>query len=268
MASYLITGANRGIGLELVTQLAEAPSSQVSIVFAASRQSEPSDSRASSPLQNLIDASSGRVVHVPMVITSRTSLDKAAAEVEAHLAKLGHGNGDTKGLDVLINNAGVMPPSFQGIAKMDNLRYALEVNVEAVHETIAAFLPLLQRGTLKKVVNITTTLGSITQAPKYTWAPFPAYKISKAAMNMLTVLYAQEYAKEGFTIFGISPGWLKTEMGSQQADLDVDVGVKAVLDNIFQSTPEKYNGTFQNVRVPGWENKEGPNQYDGKVVPW
>jgi NAD(P)-dependent dehydrogenase (short-subunit alcohol dehydrogenase family) len=152
MASYLITGANRGIGLELVTQLAQAPSSQVSIVFAASRQSEPSN--ASSPLQNLIDTSSGRVVHVPMVITSRASLDKAAAEVEAHLAKLGDGSGDTKGLDVLINNAGVMPLSPQGIAMMDNLRYALEVNVEAAHETIAAFLQLLQRGTLKKVVNM------------------------------------------------------------------------------------------------------------------
>ncbi len=146
MSSYLITGAGRGLGLELVTQLVQAPASQVSVVFAASRR-EPS-----SPLQKLIDSSSGRVVHVPMVITERASLDKAAAEVEAKL-------GD-KGLDVLINNAGVMPPTFEGIAKMDNLRYALEVNVEAVHETIAAFLPLLKKGTLKKVVNMYVAIPS------------------------------------------------------------------------------------------------------------
>ena len=56
-------------------------------------------------------------------------------------------------------------------------------------------------------------------------------------------------------------------MGSQNADLDVDVGAKAVLDILLNSTPE-LNGAFQNIRVPGWENVEGPNQYDGRAVPW
>ncbi|KAK4939684.1 hypothetical protein LTR10_020074 [Elasticomyces elasticus] len=255
MASYLITGAGRGLGLELATQLAGLPTTQVSIVFAAIRSSTPP-----SALQALIEKSEGRVVAVTsMIITDRTSLDKAVAQVEAQLKG--------KGLDVLINNAGALPPAFDGIAKMDNLRYAFEVNVEAVHDVTSAFLPLLKKGTAKKVVNISTTLGSIDHAPKYKWAPFPAYKISKAALNMLTVQCAQEYAQEGFTVFAVSPGWLRTDLGTENADLDVSVGAQATLHVIGNSTTED-NGTFRNILVPGWENKEGPNQYDGKIVPW
>lgn len=162
MASYLITGAGRSLGLELAAQLASLPTDQVSTVFATIRSSTPP-----SGLQALIDRSNGRVVAVPStVITDRASLDQAAARVEAHL-------GGDKGLDVLVNNAGVMPGAFEGIAKMDNLRYALEVNVEAVHETTAAFLPLLKKGNLKKVVNmyVSTTITITTiPAPK---SPLP-----------------------------------------------------------------------------------------------
>ena len=142
MASYLITGAGRGLGLELATQLANLPASQVSNVFAAIRSSTPPTA-----LQTLVDHSKGRVIPVTeMLVTDRASLDKAVANVEALL--------DGKGLDVLINNAGVMPPAFEGIAKMDNLRYAFEVNVEAVQETTSAFMPLLKKGTAKKVINM------------------------------------------------------------------------------------------------------------------
>ena len=56
-------------------------------------------------------------------------------------------------------------------------------------------------------------------------------------------------------------------MGSEKADLDVDVGAKAVLDVMTNSSAES-NGKFLNIRVPGWENAERPNQYDGKGVPW
>lgn len=66
---------------------------------------------------------------------------------------------------------------------------------------------------------------------------------------------------------GLGSQWLKTDMGSQSADLDVDVGAKAILDITLNSKPE-FNGTFQNIRVAGWEDKEGPNRYDGKQVGW
>ncbi|GLA44394.1 hypothetical protein AnigIFM63309_003156 [Aspergillus niger] len=91
---------------------------------------------------------------------------------------------------------------------------------------------------------------------------------------MLTVVYANELDKEGFTVFCVSPGltlnetqWLKTDLGSENADLPVDVGVTSVLD-ILHRTGQDGNGRFFNIHVPGWENAPGINQYDGKEVPW
>ena len=140
MASYLVTGAGRGLGLELVTQLLALEPSKVSTVFATTRSSP------SKALQDLIDKSKGRAVHIPLVVTDKSSIDKAVNLVDEKLAG--------KGLDVVVNNAGLQPLSPEGIASMDNLREALETNVEAVHNVTAAFLPLLRKSQLKKVVNM------------------------------------------------------------------------------------------------------------------
>lgn len=140
MASYLVTGSGRGLGLELVTQLLALPSSQVSTVFATTRSSP------TTALQSLIDKSNGRLVHIPLVVTDKSSIDNAVRLVDQKL------NG--KGLDVVINNAGIQPFTPNGIQNMDNLREAFEVNVEAVHNITAAFLPLLRKSQQKKVVNM------------------------------------------------------------------------------------------------------------------
>jgi NAD(P)-dependent dehydrogenase (short-subunit alcohol dehydrogenase family) len=140
MSSYLVTGGGRGLGFELVAELARRPECEVSIVFAATRSSP------SATLQQLIDRSNGKVAHVKMVITEKESIATAAVEVEKVVGG--------KGLDVLINNAGIMPLALDGIASMDNLGEAFKVNLEAVHHTTAAFLPLLRKGQQKKVFNM------------------------------------------------------------------------------------------------------------------
>lgn len=93
MSTYLITGAGRGIGLELARQLAKLDHTQVSKVFATTR-GEPSKG-----LSDLVGASAGRVAHVPCEVTATASVEKAVALVAAELAN--------NGLDVLINNVGV-----------------------------------------------------------------------------------------------------------------------------------------------------------------
>ncbi|KAK5047875.1 hypothetical protein LTR84_006063 [Exophiala bonariae] len=253
MASYLVTGASRGIGLELVKQLGKLPADQVSIVFAATRTKEPS-----AGLQQVIDASDGKIAHILLPITDKAGIAAAVPQLEARL-------GD-KGLDVLVNNAGVMGYTPGGTAAMTDLRETFEVNVEAVHNTTVALLPLVQKSKLKKVINISTTMGSMALAANYKFAPTPAYKITKAALNMLTVQYAQDFAQQGVTFLAVSPGWLKTDLGSQMADLEVDVGVKEVV-RIIQENGIESSGKFLNIRVPGWENKV-PNAYDGKSSPW
>ncbi|TVY55002.1 C-factor [Lachnellula cervina] len=258
MASYLITGASRGLGFELARQLLSLPASQVNKVFATTRADAPG-------LAELAQKSSGRLVVVKLDVTKEATIKEAAKEVEADLAG--------RGLDVLINNAGKMPWTPNGVATMDDLEDTFITNVLGVHRVTQAFFPLLQKGKLKKVANISSTLGSIALAPQYAAGPAPAYKITKTALNSLTVQYALGYEKEGFTFFAVSPGeadlslkWLKTDLGSQNADLSVEVGAKAALDKIIGAGKEQ-NGQFLNIKIEGWE-KTGPNQYDGVNPPW
>lgn len=103
MASFLITGASRGFGLALAHELAALPASDVSKVFATAREDVP-------VLAELVKMSPGRVVFVQLDVTNEASVEKAAAEVEAELAG--------KGLDVLINNAGVCQYAADGVQSM------------------------------------------------------------------------------------------------------------------------------------------------------
>ncbi|KAL8746434.1 MAG: hypothetical protein Q9190_001531 [Brigantiaea leucoxantha] len=253
MASYLITGASRGFGLALAQQLASLPASDVSKVFATARGDAPA-------LDELVKKSLGRVIYVQLDVTSEASIKQAAAKVEANLAD--------KGLDVLINNAGVCQYAADGVQSMDNLAESFTINVLGVHWVTRAFLSLLKKGTQKKVVNIATTLGSITLARGAHYLPAPAYKISKAAMNSLTVQYALDFEKEGFTFMALSPGWMKTDLGGgEMADLTANEGARASLDMIFRPGQE-LNGQYPKVLVKGWEKAEGNNQYDGTNSPW
>ncbi|KAL4865110.1 hypothetical protein BDV12DRAFT_211249 [Aspergillus spectabilis] len=252
MATYLITGSSRGLGLAMAAGLAALPESEVGFVFATSRQINAPG------LAELAEKTSGRVVPVQLDPNDPDSLRAAVKLVEERL--------QGKGLDVLVNNAGVQPVTDGRIEKMDDLTEVFHTNVTLTHLVSRAFMPLLRQGNRKTIANISSTVGSIAQAHKY---PFPvhAYKVSKAGLNMLTVQYALEYKEEGFSVFAISPGWLKTELGGRYADLTVETGAQETLKYIKQGGPE-HNGRFLNIHVPGWENAPGPNQYDGEDPPW
>ncbi|KAL2830318.1 short chain oxidoreductase [Aspergillus cavernicola] len=224
MFSYLITGAGRGLGLELTKQLRQRPPSEVSAIFATIRGT-PSET-----LQELVVEAQGRIVIVHLVVTEKEGIAAAVDQVKEKL--------DGRGLDVLINNAVITETSPDGAVSMGALRETLQVNVEAGHEVTVAFLALLREGREKKVLNLSSSVGSIALARLYAVAPHPAYKISKAALNNLTAQYALELEKDGFTFVVVSPGWLKTDMGGEYAQLDVSVGASAVLDVIARDGKE------------------------------
>ncbi|WDK15664.1 hypothetical protein CGRA01v4_06945 [Colletotrichum graminicola] len=109
----------------------------------------------------------------------------------------------------------------------ETLQESFDINVLGVHRVTRAFLPLLQQGKLKKVANISTTFGSLTMIPYLPFSPCPAYKISKAAMNALTVQYALDHGKEGFSFMALCPDWMKTELGGgDMAALTPEQGAK------------------------------------------
>ncbi|OJI99510.1 hypothetical protein ASPVEDRAFT_126259 [Aspergillus versicolor CBS 583.65] len=243
MTSYLITGSSRGIGLEITRQLVES-NAEITI-FAAARS-------ATSPgFQDLLERHPTQIIHVPLEVTSENSIKAAVSLVTEKL------NG--RGLDVLINNAGVM--NAARLEDMTDLDETFRINVSGVHSVTRAFLPIMREGREKKILNMSSTVGSIALQPDFRMTPVPSYKVTKAALNMLTVLYADELKDEGFTVFCVSPGWLKTELGGEHADLPVETGVKSVLE-ILSSVGGEDNGQFFNIEVPGWE------KYQREKVPW
>ncbi|KAL1615415.1 putative secondary metabolism biosynthetic enzyme [Neofusicoccum ribis] len=250
MASYLITGSSRGLGLALVNHL--VTQSGVGTIFATARSE-------SDALKKAVVDHPDLVKFVELDAADRESVKAAVTKVQDSLG----GNG----LDFLINNAGIMPFTPDGIENMTDLESTFNTNVTTAHNVTSAFLPLLKKGTEKKIVNISTTLGSIGMAPAFKVFPVYAYKISKAALNMLTVQYAQAVEAEGFTVICVSPGWLQTDLGGANADLPAATGAKAVYD-VFSRASVEDTGKFFNIHVPDWEKTEGPNQYDGISPPW
>lgn len=251
MASYLITGSSRGIGLALVTLLASKPVSEVSKVFAAAR-------KQNSSLEKLVQESGGRVEFIQLDVTDEQGSQQASKTVEKAL------NG--KGLDILINNAGIMNYTPNGIENMTDLDETFKVNVIGVHNVTTAFLPLLKKGSLKKVINISTTLGSIGMAPVFNFQPTPAYKVSKAALNMLTVQYAQAFAEDGLVFVAVCPGWVKTDLGTEHADLTIEQSINGISEILSRVTGAD-TGKFFTVNVPEFE-KDGQKLYDGSCRPW
>jgi len=207
----------------------------------------------SAALNDTMKSSNGRVHFVQLDVTDDSSIAAATKQVRQQL-------GD-KGLDVLINNAGIQIFEKGDASGMDSLEISLATNVTSVHRVSSAFLPLLLNGKKKKIVNISSTLGSMAMKDYSALAPFPSYKISKAALNMLTVQYSLDLAPKGFTVFAVSPGWLQTDLGGPRADLPPETGAKAVMDIVYNSGKED-NGVLRNVHVPAHA------YYDGKIVPW
>ncbi|KAH6960293.1 dehydrogenase [Fusarium avenaceum] len=251
MSSYLITGCSRGIGLALAGLLASKPTSEVGKIFAGARNETDA-------LKKLIAESNGRVEFVPIEVTSEQSVKQASETVKKALG--------SNGLDVLINNAGVMSYTKNGIENMSDLADTYNINVIGVHNVTSTFLPLLRTGSQKKIINISSTLGSIGMAGHFMYQPTPAYKVAKAALNMLTVQYAHELKSEHFTVIAVCPGWVKTDLGSQAAHISVEQSVNGLVDIIFNADVNK-TGSFQVVKVPGFE-LDGQELYDGSNRPW
>ena len=191
----LVTGANRGLGLELVQQYVR----DGAIVFAAARQPY------SGALERLAKEHAERLFPVPLDVTQASALPAAVAAVRAH----------TDALDVLINNAGVNPRSV-GLGRYERAQMleTLDINAVAPILVAQAFLDLLQKGTQPKLVNISSQIGS------FGWNQHgmaPLYAASKAALNMYTRALANEAG--GVITVAVHPGWVQTDMGGQSATL-------------------------------------------------
>lgn len=196
--TILITGANRGIGLAIAQALLKGGHT----VLAGTR--EPDDS----PELQALAGQYSKTLHVLRLdVTSDASVRAAAAQARG------------SGLDVLINNAGVFPEEGdENFADMNlsHFEEAFRVNVVGVARMIQAFAPILEKSKHPRIVNISSGAGSIADKTEHYYY---AYSTSKAALNMLTRAVAAEYRERGIAVVAMTPGWVKTRMGGDQAPL-------------------------------------------------
>ena len=217
----LVTGANRGIGLEFARQL----SRRGDIVIAGYR-----DAQRSRELLAMA-ADKDNVFAVQVDATSPGDLIRLRDFIDGKFGRL----------DQLINNGGinVKYSSHMEEIETDDLMESFRVNVVGPFLTVKILRPLLLKGQNARIINITSQLGSIEQSAG---GAIP-YRISKAALNMLSKNQAFVHRKDRIITVALHPGWVRTDMGGPNAPLSVDESVTQMLKVIDDLAP-KDNGTF------------------------
>lgn len=209
----LVTGANKGIGFEIARQLKAAG---VTIIVGA-RDGERGKTAATA-----LSSADEQVAFIQIDVTDAASIGAAAAEIEAR-----HGR-----LDILINNAGIVdaadgPPS---VSDIDAVRRLMETNFIGALSVTQAMLPLLRRAPAARIVNLSTTLGSLTingdPSSPYYEARLVGYNASKAALNMLSVQLAAELAGSGIAVNAVAPGYVKTDLTGHAGFMSAEEGAR------------------------------------------
>lgn len=152
-------------------------------------------------------------------------------------------------IDILINNAGILIDKEEEGVVVEKLRKTLEVNLIGTIDFTEKILPIVKEG--GHIINISSSAGSLAlvgSGKSHYPGHYPAYKISKAALNMYTRTLSFRL-KDKVIVSAVNPGWVKTSMGGQEADLEPEI----VADNIFNfavSNPESGNFWFNGDKMP------------------
>ena len=235
MHNILITGANRGIGLELTRQFLQDDAH----IFAACRTPERADQ-----LTDLAQTHPNRVTILQMDINDEAAMDSAVKQIETKVGAL----------DLLINNAGIFPkgdhPSRDlGNLSNDGVSEVLTTNAVSPLIVTQACLQLLKKGEDSRVVMISSGLGSVRAARGGSYA----YRMSKAAMNMAARVLSYDGAMAGITTITTHPGWVQTDMGGAAADITAEQAARGLHALINRLSPAD-NGKFY--------------RYDGVELDW
>ncbi|MBB5063555.1 SDR family oxidoreductase [Granulicella mallensis] len=229
----LISGANRGIGFETARQLGQKG---ITVIVGARTQQAAKEAADKLVAENI------EAYPVTLDVTKDEDR-KAAARFVAE--KFGT-------LDILINNAGVGGEggllNAHTVSTTDaELQTVFNTNLFSVVSVTREFLPLLKKSPAGRIVNLSSILGSLTlQAmPASPIAPMKsfAYNASKTALNQLTIHLADELKATNIKVNSAHPGWVKTELGTQHAQLEIVDGAKTTVD-LALIGPDGPNGKF------------------------
>jgi NAD(P)-dependent dehydrogenase (short-subunit alcohol dehydrogenase family) len=226
----VVTGANRGIGFEVCRQLGRLGAR----VVLGSR-----DTALGAKAEATLRSEGLDVTAHQLEVTDQQSVDALAAWLEAEYGRL----------DVLVNNAGIMPNKDRVLeASLDDLEAMWQVNLVGVWRTTKALLPLMQRGGWRRIVNVSSEAGSLTR----TNAVATAYRVSKTALNTFTRSLADELRPQGILANAVCPGWVASDMGGPEATRTLEHGAASILWAITLDDDGPSGGFYQ----------------DGKPLPW
>jgi NAD(P)-dependent dehydrogenase (short-subunit alcohol dehydrogenase family) len=204
----LVTGANRGIGLEICRQLGKAGYA----VVLGSRDAARGE-KAAAELR-----AEGLEVHVQELdVTDPAAARRAAAFVEGELGRL----------DALVNNAAIALDPEDALETVDPevMRRTLETNFLGVLHGCQAFLPMMRRQEYGRIVNVSSGRGSFSKLA----AGGPCYRISKTALNALTVILADELKETNVLVNAMTPGWVRTRLGGLKAPRSTAEGAETAV---------------------------------------
>lgn len=204
----LVTGGNRGIGLEICRQLARKGMQ----VLLTGRNEEKGLAAC-----RKLEAEGRHVTFYPLDVTDSDSVHSAGQRVVADFGRL----------DVLVNNAAIAPEHGRRGTEIDvkTVRETLETNLLGPWALCRLFIPLMRKQNYGRIVNVSSSKGSFTRLA----ADYPAYRVSKAALNAMTVVLADEVSDTNVLINAVSPGWVRTHMGGIRAPLSVEEGAETAV---------------------------------------
>ena len=226
----LVTGANRGIGLEISKQLAEMG---ITVIMTARNM------HLGRPLVNELRKQWKHVWYHQLDVTD----EKSIIDLFHYL------DGDCGKLDILINNAGILLDDNKSIPEvdLDTMRDTMEANLYGPFRLIQALLPLLKNSEDPRIINLSSTMGQLSGMG----AGSPAYRISKAALNAFTIILSHELSGSGIKVNSVHPGWVRTNMGGSGASRSISEGADTA---VWLATADEIpNGKFI---------------YDRKIIDW
>lgn len=203
----VVTGGNRGIGLEVTKQLAQLGHT----VILGSRDLE----------KGLVIAQQNKlpenIIVQQLDITDQNSIDALKAYILNQFGRL----------DILINNAGINYDTWHTAlnADLENVQETLETNLFGAWRMIQTFVPLMQQNNYGRIVNVSSGAGAIQGMSSGT----PGYAISKAALNVLTIKTAALVKNSNILVNAVCPGWVRTDMGGSSASRSVEKGAETII---------------------------------------
>ena len=218
MKTILITGANKGIGLETAKQLAQLGH----YIYLGSRDL----SKGQQAEKQLKAMGLSTVEAIELDVTNVFSIKKAKATLESKI----------KALDILINNAAISGDQLQtsSTGSIENLRKIFETNYFGVVQTTQQFLPLLEKAKEPSILNVSSEISSLTMqtAPgkSKNWDNFHAYGSSKTALNAFTITLASQLADSHFRVNSVTPGYTATDLNQFQGLKTAEQGAKAIVE--------------------------------------